>query len=526
MKLALVGNPNTGKSTVFQKLTGTSVSVGNLAGVTVDVAAAPCKHAGAESWLLHDLPGIYNLHAQTEDGRITQRVLLDAQHEHHPDVILLVADTRTLQGQLFLILQIRELGIPCMLLLNDMHPTGPSRSELQAQAQRLEKDLDLPVRVINAHSDNPSAWTTAWSPLLAAPKACAAIRTVPASLEAGVHALQPIIPGGTPGLCAMCSMNNTPAWLSPRGPTGLAIGRNTMDSAAGMQLEEAAERMAQIKQILSLRPQPPSHRHNACLGWHPRASGVGSAGLAHLLFDVPSRLQLGHGAHGPAGRLDGFKHRRHQGCLARHVVAQFDCDGALAGARGHPDFLTPNHVIFGFTALLEHSGAMARSRIRGGPVPAQAGLGGRGTVSLVGGMACAVPAVMAARALPDRRERLLTILVTPMMTCSARLPVYAFLIAFVVPDGTVWGMNRQGLFLYGLYLASTAATLVMAWLLHRALPKEDLRVEHAEEWPAYRLPKLSLVASNMVRQGAIFVRSAGQVILILSVVLWGLGFVG
>ena len=139
MKLALVGNPNTGKSTVFQKLTGTSVSVGNLAGVTVDVAVAPCKHAGAESWLLHDLPGIYNLHAQTEDGRITQRVLLDAQHEHHPDVILLVADTRTLQGQLFLILQIRELGIPCVVLLNDMHPTGPSRSELHAQAQRLER---------------------------------------------------------------------------------------------------------------------------------------------------------------------------------------------------------------------------------------------------------------------------------------------------------------------------------------------------------------------------------------------------
>ena len=160
-----------------------------------------------------------------------------------------------------------------------------------------------------------------------------------------------------------------------------------------------------------------------------------------------------------------------------------------------------------------------------GMVPGKLGLGGRSTVSLVGGMACAVPAVMAARALPDRRERLLTILVTPMMTCSARLPVYAFLIAFVVPDGTVWGMNRRA-FLYGLYLASTAATLVMAWLLHRALPKDGPRVEHAEEWPAYRLPKLSLVASNMVRQGAIFVRSAGQVILILSVVLWGLGFVG
>ena len=157
--------------------------------------------------------------------------------------------------------------------------------------------------------------------------------------------------------------------------------------------------------------------------------------------------------------------------------------------------------------------------------PRKLGLGGRSTVSLVGGMACAVPAVMAARALPDRRERLLTILVTPMMTAlHASLSTPSD--CLVVPDGTVWGMNRQGLFLYGLYLASTAATLVMAWLLNRALPKDRQRIEHAEEWPAYRMPKVSLVVSNMVRQGAVFLRSAGQVILILSVVLWGLGFVG
>ena len=127
VKIALVGNPNTGKSTLFQRLTGTSVSVGNLAGVTVATATAPCKVRGSEHWLLHDLPGIYNLHAQTEDGRITQRTLFDANHPHHPDVIFLVADARTLKGQLFLALQVRELGVPCILLLNDMrrNPSGP-----------------------------------------------------------------------------------------------------------------------------------------------------------------------------------------------------------------------------------------------------------------------------------------------------------------------------------------------------------------------------------------------------------------
>ena len=528
MKLALVGNPNTGKSTVFQKLTGTSVSVGNLAGVTVDVSVAPCKRPGGESWLLHDLPGLYNLHAQTDDGRITQRILLDTQHEHHPDVILLVADPHTLQGQLFLVLQVRELGIPCVLLLNDMHPAGPPRSELEALAEHLEKDLDLPVRVLNAHSDDALSWTTDWSPLLAAPKACAAIRPVPTSLESGVHALQPLVPGGTPGLlCHVLRMNNTPAWLSQEAQQAWQSARNTMDSAAGMQLEEAAERMAQIKQILPA-PQPSvtptTTRALDGILAHPVWGVLGFGLIFFLMFQavyswatVPTDLLDGWMASG----IDAIK-----GALPDTWWRSLIVDGALAGLAGILIFLPQIMILFGFTALLEHSGAMARLGYVGDRFLRKLGLGGRSTVSLVGGMACAVPAVMAARALPDRRERLLTILVTPMMTCSARLPVYAFLIAFVVPDGTVWGMNRQGLFLYGLYLASAAATLVMAWLLNRALPKDRQRIEHAEEWPAYRMPKISLVASNMVRQGAIFLRSAGQVILILSVVLWGLGFVG
>ena len=170
VKLALVGNPNTGKSTVFQRLTGRSVSVGNLAGVTVDTAVAPCKHKGGESWTLHDLPGIYNLHAQSDDGRVTERTLLDPRHAHRPDVVMLVADASTLQGQLFLILQVRELGVPCMLLLNDMHTTGPSRSELRKQARELERDLDMPVRVINALDDDPADWVKAWAPLARRPQ--------------------------------------------------------------------------------------------------------------------------------------------------------------------------------------------------------------------------------------------------------------------------------------------------------------------------------------------------------------------
>ena len=123
VNLALVGNPNTGKSTLFQRLTGRAVSVGNLAGVTVETAVAPCRHKGGESWGVPDLPGLSHLHAQTDDGRVTERTLLDPTHPHRPDFIMLVADALTLQGQMFLVLQVRELGVPCMLLLNHMHTT-------------------------------------------------------------------------------------------------------------------------------------------------------------------------------------------------------------------------------------------------------------------------------------------------------------------------------------------------------------------------------------------------------------------
>ena len=528
VNLALVGNPNTGKSTLFQRLTGRAVSVGNLAGVTVETAVAPCRHKGGESWGVHDLPGLYNLHAQTDDGRVTERTLLDPTHPHRPDFIMLVADALTLQGQMFLVLQVRELGVPCMLLLNHMHTTGPSRAELRDQACELEDALDMPVRVINAHDDDPASWVKEWLPILEMPKACAAIRAVPESMEAGVRALRPHLPASTPGrLCHLLRMHDVPAWLSEAGQSAWREARATMDSPSAMQLEEAGERMAQIREIL---PAPKSAVAPDTTRWldnvltHPVWGVLGFGLIFFVMFQavyswatVPTDLLDGWMASG----IDWVN-----GVLPDTWWRSLIVDGALAGLAGILVFLPQIMILFGFTSVLDHSGAMARLGYVGDRFLRRLGLGGRSAVSLVGGMACAIPAVMAARALPDRRERLVTILVTPMMTCSARLPVYAFLIAFVVPDGTVLGFNRQGLFLYGLYLASTAATLVMAWLLNRNLPKNAQRRELAEEWPPYRLPKLSLVAGNMVRQGSVFLRSAGQVILILSVVLWGLGFLG
>ena len=284
-------------------------------------------------------------------------------------------------------------------------------------------------------------------------------------------------------------MKEVPPWFSDSKQKAWHKARKPLPSAASLQLQEAGERLAHIQRILpnavSAANDTSTRRLDRAMA-HPVWGVIGSGLLFFVMFQavyswatVPMDLLDGWMANG----IDAVK-----GLLPDVWWRSLIVDGVLAGLAGILIFLPQIMILFGFTALLEHSGAMARLGFVGERFLRKLGLGGRSTVSLVGGMACAVPAVMAARALPDRRERLLTILVTPLMTCSARLPVYAFLIAFVVPDGTWLGMNRQGLFLYVLYLAGTAATLLMAWLLHKGLPSNRERIEHAEEWPRTASP--------------------------------------
>jgi ferrous iron transport protein B len=202
-------------------------------------------------------------------------------------------------------------------------------------------------------------------------------------------------------------------------------------------------------------------------------------------------------------------------------------DGLLSGLGGIIIFVPQIAILFAFIAFLEHSGYMARLGYLTDRFFRALGLSGRSTVSLVGGLACAVPAIMAARTITNPRSRLLTILVTPMMTCSARLPVYAFLIAFAVPEETVFGwFNLQGLFLYGLYLIGALSALIFAFILHKAIPNTESKKEAAEEWPPYRLPSLKSVFGQALNQAGVFLKEAGTVIMIVSLVLWSLAFMG
>ena len=533
--IALVGNPNTGKSSLFTKLTGERAAVGNLAGVTVEACVANGIIKGSESWTILDLPGIYNLHAQTDDGRITENTLLNPNDKNKPDMVWLIADRATLQGQLFLALQIQELEIPCILLLNRMNfeKEDPKLCEI------LEHGLGFPVREIHVLNDNPSDWIREFTPLLNLPASCSLLRNVPPSIESSLSILNASMPYGTLGyLCHLARMNDAPSWLSTDEKSAWRKSREQAQaSPAGLQLEEAGQRMSIVRDLLNQAGKPVKEhelaQRNTIKGQqkldrvltHPIWGNLISMLLFFFMFQA-----IYSWATYPMDIIDGaFSSIMTiiSDTLPAAWYTSLLVDGILSGLAGIFIFVPQIAILFAFTAFLEHSGYMARLGYLSDRFFRRVGLTGRSSISLVGGLACAVPAIMAARTISNKRARLLTILVTPMMTCSARLPVYAFLIAFAVPDRLILGwFNLQGLFLYALYVIGALSALGLAFIIHHFLPNSNNRTEAAEEWPPYRLPTLKVVLSQSYRQALIFLRSAGSVILFISIILWSLGFMG
>jgi ferrous iron transport protein B len=468
--LALVGNPNCGKTALFNRLTGSRQKVANYAGVTVERKEGRLKTAAGKVLRLLDLPGTYSLYPRSPDERVTCDVLAGrARGEKRPDLVVCVLDATNLRRNLRLVLAVQRLGLPMVVALNMADLAA--RRGLQIDTEALGRALGVPV-----------------------------VRTVATQGE-GLDALRALL-------------DRAELWDTPA-PAEL--------SADGAQ-DQA--RVSAILQQLGLdrdTPELPSDRLDRVL-LHPL---LGPLLLALLLFGLFQAVYSW--AEAPKGWIEAaaaglgeLAGGALQGTALDGWPRSLLVDGLIAGVGGVLVFLPQILILFFFILVLEESGYLPRAaflldRLMGG-----VGLSGRSFIPLLSSFACAIPGIMATRSIANPRDRLVTILISPLMTCSARLPVYALLIGAFVPQRELLGgwVELQGLVLFVLYGAGILGAMAVAWLLKRFTQSGRQVRPLMMELPAYHWPSARAVALGLWQRTQIFLRRVGGVILTLTLLLW------
>lgn len=529
LKIALVGNPNSGKSTLFNFLTGLKQKTGNFPGVTVDKKSGSLKLPDGRIAELTDLPGTYSIYPKTLDEQIVQEVLLNQRHAQHPDVIIVVADATNLKRNLLLFTQIRDLNIPCVLVLNMIDLAEKKR--LRFDLRSLSIDLGVKIIAINSHSGlGVEVLKNVLTEELKVPKkpfypvkqlASDTIDEIKARFEladdyrayqyaqqsAKLHFLSEDERKQIEDIKSKTGFYDVPTQsqevLGRYTLISATVDRNLKsDEAKGLSLSQKADKIITHKffgyaifaAILLLIFQ-------AIFAWSEWPMTLIENTMASLSSAVSKALPEG-------------------------VLSNLITDGIIAGLAGVVVFIPQIALLFGFISLLEESGYMSRAVFLMDRIMRVFGLNGKSVVPLVSGMACAIPAIMATRNIDSWKDRLITIFVTPFMSCSARLPVYTLLIALVVPEQEVLGfMNLQGLVLTGLYLLGIIAAILSAWVMKFIL-KTKQRGYFIMELPTYKVPQWKNVLLTIYEKSRTFVFEAGKVIVAISIILWVLASYG
>jgi ferrous iron transport protein B len=465
---ALVGNPNAGKTALFNRLTGSSQKVANYAGVTVERKEGRLSLASGKTVRVLDLPGTYSLHPRSPDERVTCDVLLGtAKGEKRPDLVVCVLDATNLRRGLRLVLGVKRMGLPCVVALN-MADLAANRG-IRVDSDALASELGVPVvSTVAVQGDGDAPLRE----LLARPE-----------IWQPTSSLMPVpMPPGDE--------------LPDHERVRIILQRLGLDELAPHLVSDRIDRVV----------------------LHPVLGPLLLTVLLFLIFqavfawaELPKDLI--EGATAWLGQQAGA-------LLPEGYLRSFVTDGLIAGMGGVIVFLPQVLILFFFILVLEESGYLPRAaflldRIMGG-----VGLSGRSFIPLLSSFACAIPGIMATRTISNPRDRLVTIMIAPLMTCSARLPVYALLIGAFIPQRQVGpGIELQGLVLFALYLAGIAGSLLVAWVLKRTTSRGQVRALMME-LPTYHWPHLRNVALGLWQRAVIFLRRVGTIILALTIVLW------
>ena len=526
-KVAIIGNPNVGKSTIFNYLTGLNQKIGNYPGVTVDKKTGGLQING-ENFEILDLPGTYSLFPNSEDEIIAHRVLNNTHLETRPEYVLMVIDSTQLSRGLFLATQLIDLGVNLAIILN-MTDVAEKKS-LEIRPFELFKNLGVPIlqtdarnqkgldQIKNLISERNFSQASKFIDILEVIPA-EIIRQVKEKfrLDNDYQAYQ-MIRFGTKDKAVQESDR---LWLKE-------LISNEKFNLEEAQLEETKIRYKKITDLVNRslfkksEPKPKSSLDKVFL--HPVFGYVVFIAILLLIFQT-----IFSWASYPMDLIDGVFADLGawiQGALPDGPLTRLLAEGVIPGIGGVVIFIPQIALLFGFLAILEDTGYMSRVVFLLDRWMRPFGLHGKSIVPLVSGVACAIPGVMAARNISNWKEKMITILVTPLMSCSARLPVYIILIGLTVPDEVILGfVNLQALALLGLYLLGIIGVLLTAFVLKTVLKTEE-KSFLMTELPSYKIPRWGDVGITMFEKAKTFVFEAGKVILAISIVLWVLASYG
>ncbi len=475
--VALLGNPNCGKTALFNLLTGSRQKVANYSGVTVERKEGRLSLASGKNIRILDLPGAYSLYPRSLDEKVTCNVLLGrAEGEKRPDLVVCILSAMNLRRNLRLVLAAKRLGLPCVVVLNMLDIA--KRQDLQINTDALSKELGLPVLT---------------------------------SIGIQSH-----------GADEIKSFLNQLDW---KDLSALRTGTSdaTLENAASHIAHSESDNI-QVQRILQnlgldqIIPDRLSDRLDVVL-LHPVIGPIILAALLFFIFQavfswatlpmdlIKTTIEYG------GGLLEEV--------LPNNWLRSLLINGVLAGLGGVVIFLPQILILFFFILLLEESGYLPRAAYLLDRVMGSVGLSGRSFIPLLSSFACAIPGIMATRSISNSRDRLVTILIAPMMTCSARLPVYALLISAFIPNQKLWaGIDLQGLVLFLLYLAGIFGAMGVAWVLKRFTSEQFRMNALMMELPSYHMPRLGNLVISLWQRAEIFLRRVGGIILLMTLALW------
>ncbi|ATA89628.1 ferrous iron transport protein B [Capnocytophaga stomatis] len=525
IKVALIGNPNTGKTSIFNALTGLNQKVGNYPGITVEKKIGHCKLTDDVKVEIIDLPGTYSLNANSMDERVAVNILLNKNEELYPDVVVVTADVENLKQNLLIFTQIKDLNLPTVLVVNMADQM--KRKGIKIDIPALERELKTKVILTSTRTrtglDELKIVLANYSELPV--HSFLDINRLDAPY---FHNLTTLFPKENPYKLWLIISHNTD-FIESHKEIDLAGVRNTKSESEikRMKQRETILRYQQINDILkktysvSLSEAKTLRAKLDKILIHKIFGYVIFAMVLLLVFQAVYDWSS-YPMDWIEGNLEKFTNWASEK-LPKGALTELLTEGILPGITGILIFIPQIAILFFFISLLEESGYMSRVVFLMDNIMRRFGLNGKSVVPLISGAACAIPAVMIARNIESWKERLITILVTPFMTCSARLPVYLIIIALVIPDGEFLFISYKAFTLFALYVLGFVVALLSAFVLDKLLKIKKGKSFFIAEMPNYKVPLWQNVAITVYEKTKSFVLGAGKIILAISVILWFLG---